>query len=221
MKSTLTEEQRQAIADYVLNHHLTKGLGDREDACSIAAINLALTNALTDRIPDCMSPVIGRWIIVIQDAMPDDMRNGIEWKLMLPGAAGTGRELENRRLDLILNWMWEDVLPLLSELADKSGFGRAWNEMLKSKSREAAAAAHAATYAADAAAYAADAAAYAAAYAADAAAYAARAAADAAVAIDAAAAHAAAAAIDAAVAITNFWAKINPPALLKRLVELN
>jgi hypothetical protein len=70
---------------------LPSGLGTEESACSIAAINLALTGELTDDIPDCMSEVIGRWIIPTQDAMPAELRNSPRWKSLLPLAAGTGQ----------------------------------------------------------------------------------------------------------------------------------
>lgn len=37
--STITQEQMQAISDFVRDHHLPKGLGTKEEACSIAAID--------------------------------------------------------------------------------------------------------------------------------------------------------------------------------------
>lgn len=92
----MTETQTK-IAELLKNCHPTSGLGQNEhEACSIVAINLALTGKLTDEIPDCMSPVIGNWIIRIQDAMPEEMRNSEEWKSLLPFAAGTGREFEKK-----------------------------------------------------------------------------------------------------------------------------
>ena len=97
----LTPEQHQDIAATLANMTLSSGIGDRVNACSIAAINLALTNTLTDDIPLCMSLVIGNWIIAIQDAMPDAMRNSATWKGLLQLAAGTGREFEQER-DLIV-----------------------------------------------------------------------------------------------------------------------
>ena len=39
------------------------GLGNEEAACSIAAINIAISGQFTARIPECMSKVIGKWII--------------------------------------------------------------------------------------------------------------------------------------------------------------
>ena len=136
--STINAEQQQRISDYLATHTLPKGLGNKEAACSIAAINLALTGELTDKIPECMSRVLGRWIIRVQDAMPHDIRNSAEWKRLLPLAAGTGREKENERKDIILDWMWRVVLPYLLPLAEKRGFGDAWRAMCEQKTRESA-----------------------------------------------------------------------------------
>jgi len=149
--STITLEQQQAIAAKLASMHLPSGLGDEESACSIAAINLALTGELTDDIPPCMSEVIGKWIIRIQDAMPADMRNSERWKQLLPRAAGTGRAKEKERLAIILDWMWESVLPTLQPLADKHGFGREWQTMTTERTKAAAEAAAVAAWAARAA----------------------------------------------------------------------
>jgi len=232
MQSTITEQQRQAIALKLATMHLPAGLGDEHNACSIAAINLTLSGELSDTIPPCMSEVIGKWVIRAQDAMPDTMRNSSEWKRLLPLAAGTGREREQERLTIIMNWLWESVLPVVQPVADSGGYGEQWKEMLRQRTaRDAARAADAAAdaayayvayayAAARAAARAADAAyahaayAYAAADAADAAyAYAA---ADAAADADAAAAAYAYAADADAVA----WTTFNPCGLLDKLIKL-
>ena len=137
---------QEKIAALLARMHLPAGLGDHENACSIAAINLALTGELTDDIPECMSKVIGRWIIVTQDAMPDVLRNSAEWKRLLPLAAGTGRTHEPERLALILSHMWTVALPLVQPVADAQGFGAAWNTMLTKKTAaEAEAASEAAS----------------------------------------------------------------------------
>jgi len=205
--STLTPEQRAAIAALIEPMSLAEGVGSKESACSIAAINLALTGELTDRIPDCMSEVIGRWIIQIQDRMPKSIRNSAEWKRLLPLAAGTSRDKEQQRLALIMDWMWR-TLSLVQPVADANGFGTEWAAMLREKTRAAAAAAytasaaHAAAYTASAAAAsAAHAAAHAAAYTATAAAYVA----------------ANAAAVAATVAA---WQAINPCGLLQELIAV-
>ena len=210
--STITLEQQTAIAEKLATMNLPSGLGDEESACSIAAINLALSGRLTDDIPDCMSKVIGKWIIGVQDSMPDDMRNSGRWKSLLPRAAGTGRAKEKERLAIILDWMWESVLPTLQPLADKHGFGREWQTMTTERTEAAArAAAYAEAYAAWAAAYAA-------------AAGAAEAAAGDAAAAWAAAEEAAAAAADAAdaaaeAARADVWQTFDPCGLLERLIE--
>ena len=136
--STITPEQKQAIADRLLT-------GDR-----------------TDEIPECMSWVIGRWIMSTQDAAPPEYcRDNLRWRELLPLAAGTGRELEAGRLQLILDWMW-DVLALPAVVAAVPDPAKsAWAEMLEERTADAAAwadAAWAAWAAADAAAWAADAA---------------------------------------------------------------
>jgi hypothetical protein len=128
----------QKIAEVVNSMHLPSGLGTHQSACSIAAINLALTGELTDSIPDCMSKVIGQWIIVTQDSMPDEMRNSVEWKSLLPLAAGTGRAHEKKRLDLLMEHMWEVALPMIQPIADAGGYGAQWHDMVEKRTLAAA-----------------------------------------------------------------------------------
>lgn len=163
--STLAIEETQKIADWLDEHpYLSIGLGTRESACSIAAINLALFGELTDTIPDCMSLILGRWIIGVQDTMPNEIRNSPEWRDLLPLAAGTGRGHEEERLQIVLDWMWGTVLPYVQRVADVGGFGAEWRRMTEKRSPEAALSAaeaawstvNAAAWAADVAAQAAD-----------------------------------------------------------------
>ena len=139
MNTTLLPQQQEKISKIVNNMNLCVGKGTAESACSIAAINLALTGNLTDVIPDCMSAVIGKWIIGVQDAMPAEIRNSPEWKSLLPFAAGTGRDRESERLKIILDWIWDDVLPLVQPVANENGFGKEWEKMLTAKTLNAAA----------------------------------------------------------------------------------
>src|SRR5713226_7803997 len=125
-----TEEADQRLRDYLATHDISKGLGTKEAACSVAAINLAINGRLTDDIPECMSLVIGRWIIRIQDLMPSDIRNSEEWKDLLPLAAGSGRKKESERLELLKTWIFGTVLPVLQSRADQRGFGEEWATML-------------------------------------------------------------------------------------------
>lgn len=218
--STITKEQERAIADWLAQHELSAGIGTKESACSIAAINLALSGRLTDAIPECMSPVIGKWIIVMQDAMPADMRNSAQWKALLPRAAGTGRQREAERLALIMDWMWTSVLPQLQLIADKGGFGAQWATMCKEKTASAANAAYArAAYAARTAARAAASAAYAASTANAWAAARTASAAWAAARANAYAASDAAASAAYAYAAYAYWSAIDPTALLAKLID--
>jgi hypothetical protein len=222
MSSTLTNEQQTAIASKLATMHLPSGVGDEHAACSIAAINLALSGRLTDEIPGCMSEVIGRWVIVVQDAMPDDVRNSEGWKSLLPLAAGTGRDREQERLDIILDWMWGTVLPSLQSIADQQGFGEQWQKMTAERTAKSAwAAANAAAMAAE---WAANAAARAAAAATWVAARAARAAEEATAAEEAWAAWVAARAARAAEEATaeaTAWANFDPCGLLERLIKID
>jgi len=135
---TLTAEQQAAIAAKVNSMTLPSGLGDERNACSIAAINLALTGQMTDVVPDCMSLVIGQWIIRVQDTMPYEMRNSKAWKDLLPLAAGTGRDYEPERLAIIMDWVWDTVLPHIQPTADACWFGGEWRAMCEERTPAAA-----------------------------------------------------------------------------------
>jgi hypothetical protein len=212
--STLNETQEAAIREWLAAHPtLSVGIGTEEAACSVAAINLALTGELTDDVPDCMSQVIGRWVIGVQDRMPADIRNSGAWRELLPLAAGTGRSHEAERTAMVLDWMWGTALPLVQPLADARGFGTAWRQMTTDRTATATnAAAYAAAYAAATATNAADAA-YAVSNAADAAYAVANAVGDAKASY---AAYAAAAATTTGVA----WTPLDPIGLLRQLIAI-
>ena len=153
---TITPEQIAAIR--AVSAPLPHGVGNAESMCSVAAINLALVGRVTDDKPACMSGLIHRWIIRVQDAMPIDMINAPEWRGLLPYAAGTGNDHEAERAEVLLDWTWTVVLPLVQPVADNGGFGSEWRTMLTEKTANAAYAAANAAYAAADAANAADAA---------------------------------------------------------------
>lgn len=116
---------------------LAVGLGTQDQACSIAALNLGLTGTLTDRVPDCMSEVIGRWIIGIQDRMPTTIRDSAAWRELLVLSAGTGREHEAERLASVLDWMWS-ALAVAQPQADQLEYGDAWATMMRERTSIAA-----------------------------------------------------------------------------------
>ena len=207
--STITAEQASAIEVMLANMpNIPSGVGSEENACSIAAINLALSGNLTDEIPKCMSEVIGKWIIKIQDSAPAELRNSERWRRLLPLAAGTGSAMEAERSSVALEWMWSVVLPKVQPIADRLGFGESWRKMCDLRTVYAANCASAsAAYAANAAN--ADAAAYAA--------YAANAAASAAAAADASAAAAYGAAYAAG---ADFWSSVDPCGCLERMINM-
>ena len=141
MKTVWTQEADARLRDYLASHELVAGIGTEKSTCSVAAINLALTEKVMDTIPKCMSKVIGQWMMAVQDVMPWEMRNSPGWKCLLPMAAGTGREREEERLALVMDWMWGTVLPDLQSVADQGGFGAGWRIMCTERSLDAAAAA--------------------------------------------------------------------------------
>ena len=158
----ITTKQETAIRDMLASMpELAVGLGTKEQACSLGALNLALTGMLTDEVPECMSVVIGRWVIRVQDMMLPADRDSAAWRGLLVLAAGTGRAHEPARIAIVMDWMW-DALATRQSHADAHGFGEAWATMLRERTPLSARAADVAADA-DAAAEAADAAAYAAA----------------------------------------------------------
>ena len=200
--STITAEQQEAVAATLsVMPNIPAGVGSKENACSIAAINLALSGKLTDVIPDCMSVVTGRWIIKIQDYAPAELRNSERWRRLLPLAAGTGRDREAERSSVALEWMWSVVLPQVQPIADRLGFGEKWHDMCSLRTASCAANAAKAASAANAAA--ASCAASCAANASNAASKAANAAANAAAAADA-----------------DFWHSVDPCGCLERMINL-
>lgn len=132
-----TKEHRSKLEAFLATHDLPRGLGHEESACTIASINLALTGKLTDETPDCMSNVLGKAAIALQDAMPDEMRNSSRYKSLIPNMPGTGREREAERLAVLMDWMWTVVLPQVQPVADKHGFGAEWLRMCAEKTANA------------------------------------------------------------------------------------
>ena len=138
--ATFTPEARLRLKAYLdrPGFKIPVGLGNEEAACSIAAINIAIYGKLTDSIPNCMSQVIGAWILPVQDEMPSSMRNSPKWKAALVRAAGSGREHERKRLDILMEWMWTIALPSVQRSADINGFGEEWRRMCVERSAKAA-----------------------------------------------------------------------------------
>lgn len=195
MTQDFTDEHRTKLIAYLETHDLPSGLGDEHGACTLAAIRLAYDGQLNDEVIDCMSPVLGKAAMRLQDVMPDEMRNSARYKALIPNMPGTGRELEAERLAVLMDWMWTVVLPQLQPIADNGGFGAEWRDMCETKTPDAA---KTAAYAADAA----------------------RTAAGAGAAADYAADYAAADAADYAAARRTFWEAVDPIGVLERMTYL-
>lgn len=113
---------------YVIPDHL----GNKENACSLGAINLAIDGEVRDYIPYPMSYVIGEYIRCIQDRIPERMRNSKEWKENLIEYVGTRHDdakVERKRFVMIQDWFWDVVLASLQETAEKLGYGNEWRMM--------------------------------------------------------------------------------------------
>lgn len=121
------------FAERLKTQHIPTGIGEEGEECTVAAANMAISGKLTDECHPCMSPVITRWIIRIQDRMPDEMRNSDEWKNAAIGLIGSGRDHELERKEIILTWTWEKVLPYLQPIADRIGFGDQWRDLLSNQ----------------------------------------------------------------------------------------
>ena len=127
-RTYLTPEARERLQNYLGCHQLYAGIGDYHNTCSLGAVNLALGNGVTDQTPTCMSEVISSWIRIIQDVIPSSVLNSDEWKKALVASVNTGNNpaAENRRIELIIKWIWEQVLPSIKHIASQEDFGPTW-----------------------------------------------------------------------------------------------
>ena len=107
-------------------------------------VNDLMPDLMPDSIPDSMSEVIGTWIIYIQYGMPQSTANSAQWRELLSLALNTGRDREDERFRVIMDWTWDTVLPVLQPLADERGFGEIWASMCTKRSADSASDAEAA-----------------------------------------------------------------------------
>jgi hypothetical protein len=113
------------------------------------ARSLALASTIQNEIPADTSEIIGTWIICVQDDMTDDIGTSQQWQSLRPLAAGTGRNLEQKRLSMVMDWMWGTLLPTMQATAQECGFGQEWLHMTTHRTLGAATAAEAAARAAE------------------------------------------------------------------------
>ena len=141
MKHDWPTEAEVRLRAYLCSRLIPAGLGAMDAASSMAAINFAIDGRATESTPVCMSDVIGRWLTWAQDTMPAAMRNSPEWSDLLPLATATGRNHERERLGVLLDWLWETVMPSLQHAADDAAFGEAWQTMCSQRTAASARAA--------------------------------------------------------------------------------
>jgi hypothetical protein len=146
--TTITDAQRAQLAEAFASPALRLGQGlgkrgpiDSGERCTIAEINLVLTGTLSADPHPCISEVIRRWVIRIQDAMPDELRNSAAWRSVAPLIAGTATEderVESERRDMIMAWMWDRLADeaVLAALPDE--MRPAWDRMLTERTSAAA-----------------------------------------------------------------------------------
>lgn len=135
------------VREALLSPDLTIGFGvgsgdtpGQGTACTIAEIKLVLTGVLDDDPHPCISEVIRRWVVRVQDAMPFSTRNSLTWREAAVGIAGsaTGVDIEIKRRDLVVDWMWERLadVAVVSLIAAKER--PAWDRMLTERTYDAA-----------------------------------------------------------------------------------
>ena len=120
------------------DYKIPRGLGTEDAACSLGAINVALYGYLAENVPVSMSPLVARWIVGVQDSLPDHLRNSAEWKNLLPLAAVTGRDYEDKRWEIVADWIWGTVLPAAQDIADTCGMGPVWSLMCEKRTVDGA-----------------------------------------------------------------------------------
>ena len=138
--NTWTPEHAERLKTYLERpgYVITKGMGTRGATCSMGAIRVAWDNTLSFRAPPCMSDVVAAWIFCIQDQCPEDIRNSDEWKeaLQLAPYAGPDRDKEYR--GIIMDWVFDTVLPPVMVAMNRDYKEAAWAHMLEERTAEAA-----------------------------------------------------------------------------------
>ena len=86
---------------------------------------------MTEYIPDCMSEVIGKWIIAIEHVMPLCISSSSEWRELLLLAAKSDRDSEGDKVEMIMSWMWDNISQESQEL--NSPNKRLWERLVQFK----------------------------------------------------------------------------------------
>lgn len=85
-----------------------------------------------------MSAVLQTFAAPLKRGMPRELSETAEYITVARLIAEADDEQENDRLQIMLDWMWSEVLPPLQDIADERGFGDAWRAMTTQRTPEAA-----------------------------------------------------------------------------------
>ena len=89
-------------------------------------------------IPPCISGVIARTIIILEDCMPDCQRTSPFWKETIMDAVHTGMGREKERNQTLLQWVFEKPIPVAQQIANGKNAGPAWKAMTEIRNPQAA-----------------------------------------------------------------------------------
>lgn len=104
------EKARAWLAEHP---QLSEGQGSGDRLCSIAALNMAVTGRLSDARPTCVARSLYDWVIAVQDAMPEAIRQSPAWAEQLPRLIGSAYPsgvyvvAEHRRIRACHDFMWQ------------------------------------------------------------------------------------------------------------------
>lgn len=130
----LVAAEKATIRKFLAGRTITSGMGDASACCSIASINMATRRMLCDDPPPSMPDTIYQWVVPVQDAMPDRLRNAADWRALVPDAAYVltgeiGGGGEAKRFGVLKDWVWDAAMPLLRPLTQHAIFrGRPFSE---------------------------------------------------------------------------------------------
>lgn len=127
----ITPEQKQKYDALLAKMPALAGMiGLLDGQYSLISAYVALEGVITGDVPAFMSLPIGKWIVAIQDAMPPDIRDSERWRLLLFLAGETGRGYEKERNAVLMQWMWESVLPNVGGIIERYDMRADWSRML-------------------------------------------------------------------------------------------
>lgn len=87
-----------------------------------------------DTVPDSLSETIGSFLLHLRCAVPKDVAASDAWRATIAAAIPTPRAKDPELYATLQNWLLTHVLPLGQPIADATGHGQHWKDMLASPS---------------------------------------------------------------------------------------